>query len=401
MPSANAGSTPPSVTDTQTRDAAASQACGIAALGLQLPPLALAVEELAALRGAEPAKYTVGLGCGQMALCPPGYGVIELATGAARRALARWGGDPARIGLLAVGTETAVDMSRPLSAWVAQRLGLSGAVRSYEVKHACYGGTLALRQAVEWRLSGAARAAGGAPQAPKAALVIAADVALYEPGDPGEPTQGAGAVAMVIDEPRVAVVDPLSFPWSEPQFDFWRPVGESFPRVDGPLSLDCYKRAAARCFAALAAERGTAYLDSIAAACFHVPFPKMVRKAVVELGAALGWDEPRALAYYEAKVEPTMGWNRAAGNAYTASLWIAVAQALAGLDAGREITAFSYGSGFGAELLTLTAGPECAAADWRRDVEADLAERQLIDGAAYLRLRAGVPEPVESRPAAG
>ena len=59
--------------------------------------------------------------------------------------------------MLAVGTETAVDMSRPLSAWVADRLGLKGAVRSYEVKHACYGGTLALRQAAEWRLSGAAR----------------------------------------------------------------------------------------------------------------------------------------------------------------------------------------------------------------------------------------------------
>ncbi len=85
-------------------------------------------------------------------------------------------------------------MSRPLSAWVADKLGLAGAVRSYEVKHACYGATLALRQAVEWKESGAA--------AGKAALVIAADVALYELEDPGEPTQGAGAVAMVVDEAR-------------------------------------------------------------------------------------------------------------------------------------------------------------------------------------------------------
>jgi hydroxymethylglutaryl-CoA synthase len=364
-----------------------------------LPPLALRVEELAELRGAEPAKYTVGLGCAQMALCPPGYGVVELATGAAERALARWGGDRSRIGLLAVGTETAVDMSRPLSAWVAERLGLAGAVRSYEVKHACYGGTLALRQAVEWRLSGAAGASADAVAPPKAALVIAADVALYEQGDPGEPTQGAGAVAMVIDEPRVATVDPRSFPWSEPQFDFWRPVGESFPRVDGPLSLDCYKRAAARCFEALVAERGAAFVDEVAAACFHVPFPKMVRKAVVEVGATLGWGEERALAYYQSKVEPTMGWNRAAGNAYTASLWIAVAQALAGLEAGREITAFSYGSGFGAELLALTAGPECAAAGWVADVEIDLAERRLIDAADYSRLRTGEAPAAGSMPA--
>ena len=36
---------------------------------------------------------------------------------------------------------------------------------------------------------------------------------------------------MVIDEPEVASIDPVSYPWSEPEFDFWRPVGEDYPRV--------------------------------------------------------------------------------------------------------------------------------------------------------------------------
>ena len=74
--------------------------------------------------------------------------------------------------------------------------------------------------------------------------MIATDVALYALGDPGEPTQGAGAVALVIETPEIASVGAVSHPWSEPAFDFWRPVGESFPRVDGAFSLDCYKRAA-------------------------------------------------------------------------------------------------------------------------------------------------------------
>jgi len=200
-----------------TSSALALRPTGIASIGLNLPPLAMSVEELAPLRGQDPMKYTHGLGCSAMSLCTPEYGVVELATEAARRALERWSGDRRKIGMLAVGTETAVDMSRPLSAWVADNLGLSGAVRSYEVKHACYGGTLAVRQAVEWRMSGAA--------GDQAALVVAADEALYEPGDPGEPTQGAGAVAMVIDEPEIAAIEPVSYPWSEPQFDFWRPVG--------------------------------------------------------------------------------------------------------------------------------------------------------------------------------
>jgi hydroxymethylglutaryl-CoA synthase len=359
-------------------------AVGIASLALHLPPLALAVEELATLRGAEPAKYTLGLGCKTMALCPPNHGVVEMAATVAERALARWeadGGDRDRIALLGVGTESALDMSRPLSAFVADALDLRGALRSYEVKHACYGGTLALRQAVEWRLSGAAQ--------DKVALVLAVDQALYAEEDPGEPTQGAGAVAMVVGEPTVAAIDPISHPWSEPAFDFWRPVGEAFPRVQGQLSLDCYKRAVEQCFRGLVGDRdAAAVLGAFHALCFHVPFPKMVKKGVFQLGEAFGWSEADTAALYRDKVEPTMEWNQLCGNAYTASLWIAVARALAGLAAGERIAAFSYGSGFGAELLTLTAGPGAAAAPWRADIEADLAARRLITSDDYTALRA-------------
>ena len=65
----------------------ASAAAGIASIGLHLPSLALPVEELAKLRGQDPKKYTIGLGCREMALCPPEVGAAELATEAARR---RW-----------------------------------------------------------------------------------------------------------------------------------------------------------------------------------------------------------------------------------------------------------------------------------------------------------------------
>jgi hydroxymethylglutaryl-CoA synthase len=61
---------------------------GIASIGVQLPPLAMEIGELASLRGQEPEKYTVGLGCEAMALCPAGYDVVDLAVdGAAYMAL--------------------------------------------------------------------------------------------------------------------------------------------------------------------------------------------------------------------------------------------------------------------------------------------------------------------------
>ncbi len=358
----------------------ANSSVGIASIGINLPPLALPVEELAKLRGEDPKKYTLGLGCREMALCPEGFGAAELATEAARRALKRWYGGLDQIGMIAVGTESALDMSRPLSAWVAEELGLAGAVRSYEVKHACYGGTLALRQALEWKLSGAARG--------KAALVIATDVALYALGDPGEPTQGAGAVAMIVDEPRLAALDAISHPWSEPAFDFWRPVGESFPRVDGKFSLDCYKRAAEHCFGALVGGGDAEeILSELTALCFHVPFPKMVKKAFFHVAESLHLSPERAEELFERKIDRFMGWNRMTGNAYTASLWTSVAEALAGRAPGERLAAFSYGSGFGAELLTLTAGPGAAAGEWVRDVELDLAARKRLDALGYEQLR--------------
>lgn len=354
---------------------------GIESIGIHLPPLAMPVEELAVLRGEDPNKYTVGLGCSHMAICPPGYTVVDLASEAARRALERWGGDPSKIGMIAIGTESAVDMSRPLSAFVAERLGLSGGIRSYEVKHACYGGTLALRQATEWRMCGAG--------SDRVGLVVAADVALYEEGDPGEATQGAGAVAFVVDAPEVAAIERESYAYSEPEFDFWRPVGSAFPLVDGKLSLECYKKAAEYCFRALLNERDPEKaLQLFSAICFHVPFPKMVRKAVIRLGEVFGMTAEKILELFDQKVEPTMLWNKLSGNAYTASLWISVANALKGLSAGERVAAFSYGSGFGAELLSLVAGPRAKEGAWAEDIERDVAGRQLITAQDYLKLRA-------------
>ncbi len=162
-------------------------------------------------------------------------------------------------------------------------------------------------------------------------------------------------------------------------------MGEKHPRVDGPLSLDCYKRAAEQCFRGFADDGGDP--DEFVTVSYHVPFPKMVKKAATHVGESLGWDQERTATYFAERIDPYMGWNRATGNAYTASLWVSVAEALVGRAEGDRLAAFSYGSGFGAELLTLTAGPRAAEGAWAEDVEKDFAERTTIDAAAYVELR--------------
>lgn len=362
---------------------------GIASVGLKFPSLALKVEELARIRDIDPAKFTVGLGCDTMALCDKDENAVSLAVGAAERALSRWNGKLSDLGLLVVGSETAADMSRPLSAFVAEKLNLKGALRSYEVKHACYGGTLALRQALEWKQSGASKG--------KAALVIASDVALYAEKDGGEPTQGAGAVAFIVDTPDIASIDIESHTWSVPAFDFWRPVGESYPRVEGKFSLDCYNEAVENCFKQLVGERDAqSALAEFVGVCFHVPFPKMVQKGVARLTEVYGWDKSQEQHFFKTQIEPTLAWNRLVGNCYTASLWIAVAQQLASHKAGARLAAFSYGSGFGAELFGLTLGPKAENRAWVSDVEQDFAQRKLLSGEAYLDLRSsGKPKVIE------
>jgi hydroxymethylglutaryl-CoA synthase len=341
----------------------------------------MSVEELAKLRHIDPEKCTIGLGCKKMSLCMDhDETVVDLAVEAAKRALSRWNGSLDSIGLIAIGTESGVDMSRPMSAWVAEKLNLSGAIRSYEVKHACYGGTLAVRQAVEWKLSGAA--------GNKAALVIAADIALYDPGELSEPTQGAGAVAMIIDEPVIAEIAPNSYTWSKPAFDFWRPIGNEFPIVEGRFSMRCYNEALKECFRQyLQNEDFETALQKFRKMCFHTPFPKMVKNAFISLCKSYEIEEQKASDMFDKKIYPTMEWNTLSGNSYTASLWIAVARALCGMKTGETISAFSYGSGFGAELLLLTAGPQALEGAWAKDIEIDLEKRHEISGADYEKLR--------------
>ena len=72
--------------------------------------------------------------------------------------------------------------------------------------------------------------------------MICADVARYALGSTGEPTQGAGSVAMIVSErPRLHELDVgRSGVYARDVHDFWRPLHSKDAAVDGRLSVQCY-----------------------------------------------------------------------------------------------------------------------------------------------------------------
>src|SRR5207253_4497319 len=324
---------------------------GIERLQVYVPQYALRLTDLAAARDIPPEKLTAGLGVQEMAIAPPCEDVVTLAATAGARLLRAADVDPEEIGMLLVATETGVDHSKPVSIFVHDLLGIGRRCRVYELKHACYAGTAALMTAADW-----VRAGGGRG---RRALVIAADIARYELGSPGEPTQGAGAVAMLVGrEPRALVLSEQSGTYAGNVHDFWRPLDRREAIVDGKDSVACYLDALAGAFTAYRGlERpplgpGEALSDRLVRLLYHTPYPKMAMKAhrrLVEIdwaAAGRAVAEDAAAVSYRDRAAPGLAAVARVGNTYTASLYLCLAALLEAEGralAGARLGLFSYG----------------------------------------------------------
>lgn len=375
---------------------------GIEALGVAVPRRYVDIEDLARARGIDPAKYTQGLGAREMAVAEPGEDTVALAATAARRALE--GVDRDSLGMLVVGTETGVDHSKAVASFVHGLLELPHAMRVYDAQHACYGGTAGLMAAVEWIAAGSGRSA----------LVICSDIARYGVATAGEPTQGAGAIAMVVSaNPSMLELDVgISGAYSAHVHDFWRPLGQREAQVDGHYSVQCYLDALAGAYRGwkeraiareLVRDDGLAS-ERLARICYHVPFCKMARKAHVALRRCdLDGDDTGADASFREQVEPSLGLCARVGNVYTGSLYFALAGLLedqAASLAGQRIGMFSYGSGCTSEFFSGVVAPRAAERIAAAQVGEVLAARERISVAEYERIMA-LAAPLDDKPAPG
>ncbi len=318
---------------------------GIETMGFAVPELFIDMAELAEARGVPVGKFVEGIGLKQMSVASVDEDTVTLAVRAAHMALA--GLDVNDIGLCIVGTETAVDHSKPVASFVQGLLGLPTHCRVYETKHACYGGTAGLMTALDWIRAGSNQG--------RKALIIASDIARYGLRTAGEPTQGAGAVAMVISaSPALVEFDQTVGTYANDVMDFWRPLYSKDAVVDGQYSVTCYLDALRGAYREHQARLGGVkpmYSERFAAIGYHVPYPKMAKKAHEALRTVDA--DPTPPASFERQVRSGLVLPERVGNIYTGSLYLSLLSVLATDDRNLDeqpMGFFSYGSGSCAEF---------------------------------------------------
>ena len=184
-----------------------NKSIGISGLSAYVPPYKVWLEDWCGWTGNQWPKIREVVGR-SFRVRGPQQSVYTMAATAVMRLIEQYDIDPGRVKFLGLGTESSTDNSAGaiiVKGMVDRALVARGKVpiaRSCEVpefKHACLGGVYGMKGALRHL---ALDGAGGQ------AIVVCADIAEYERGSSGEPTQGAGAVAMLLEEnPTLAEVD--------------------------------------------------------------------------------------------------------------------------------------------------------------------------------------------------
>ncbi len=349
-------------------------AIGIHDLSFATTEFVLPHTALADHNGTEIGKYHVGIGQQSMSVPAADEDIVTLGAAAAAPIIARHGGEGVRTVLFA--TESSIDQAKSAGVYVHSLLGLPSAARVVELKQACYGATAALQFAL-----------GLVRRDPsQRVLVIASDVSKYELDSPGEATQGAAAVAMLVgaDPALVRVEDPSGL-FTADVMDFWRPNYRDAALVDGQESITAYLQAVEGTWKDYT-EQGGRSLEEFAAFCYHQPFTKMAYKAHRHLLNTCGLDTDKEVIARDLGL--TTAYNAVVGNSYTASMYLGLAALLDQADdlTDRAVGFLSYGSGSVAEFFAGTVVPgyreQLRTAAHREVID----RRKTLDYAGYREL---------------
>ena len=319
---------------------------GIDKIGFATSNYVLKLNDLAAARATDPEKLSKGLLLKELSIAPLTEDIITLGAAAADPILTSE--DKEKIDMVIVATESSIDQSKAAAVFIHGLLAIQPFVRSFEIKEACYGATAALDYAklhIE-------------KYPDSRVLVIASDIAKYGINTPGEPTQGAGAIAMLISkDPRILIFNEDNVAQTRDVMDFWRPNYSTTPYVNGLYStqqyLDCLKTTWYEY-----QKRHKLSLKDFAAYCFHLPYPKLALKGLNKImDKSLPQEQQDQL---KENFEKSILYSQKVGNIYTGSLFLGLLSLLENSDklkAGDKIALFSYGSGAVAEIFSASLVP--------------------------------------------
>ncbi|WP_085649703.1 hydroxymethylglutaryl-CoA synthase [Limosilactobacillus reuteri] len=327
--------------------------------------------ELAKERGVDPNKFTIGIGQDLQAVVPTTQDIVTLGATAAKKLLT-----PElekNISTVIVATESGIDNSKASAIYIKRLLGLSDFTRTVEMKEACYSATAAIQFAKG--------VVALNPQ--ETVLVIAADIARYGLNTPGEVTQGAGAVAMLISQnPHILTLEDTTVAYSKDIMDFWRPLYATEALVDGKYSTNVYIEFFLQTFTRYRQLTGRELAD-FAALTFHMPFTKMGKKGLEGLLKDRNDEVAQRL---RTQLTASQLFSRQVGNLYTGSLYLSLMSLLQNSDlrAGSRIGLFSYGSGAEGEFYTgiLEDGYE----HYMNNIQEELTHRHQVSVAEYEKL---------------
>ena len=268
-------------------------AAGIDDIAIYIPQLYLEATDFAKARGLDPVKLSRGLGIEQMAIVDTNQDPACLASNACLKVMQKNKLTPDQIGRLYVATESSFDESKAMNSYVIGMLEqvygqeTFGHCGGIECKFACVSGSYALYDNTNWIRAGEAEG--------KYALVVVSDIAKYDMGSSGEVTQGAGAIAMLLnDNPRLLAFDRKVTSTSiKNEYDFYRPFGKETPIVHGQYSnllyliqvknaLRDYKRKV-KDTGLIKLKEDETILDHVDYLNMHLPYSNMGKKALAYL----------------------------------------------------------------------------------------------------------------------
>ncbi|KAE8453755.1 ATP-dependent 5'-3' DNA helicase hcs1 [Mollisiaceae sp. DMI_Dod_QoI] len=381
------------------------QNIGIKAIELYFPSQCVDQAELEKFDGVSQGKYTIGLGQTKMSFCDDREDIYSFALTVLSNLLSKYQIDTNSIGRLEVGTETILDKSKSVKSVLMQLFGDNTNIEGVDTVNACYGGTNAVFNTVNWIESSGWDG--------RDAIVVAGDIALYAKGA-ARPTGGAGMVAMLIGPNAPIVVEPgLRGTYMQHAYDFYKPdLTSEYPIVDGHFSLRCYTEAVDACYKAYNKREATlkslanghtngtnGHVEEVAATktpldrfdymSFHAPTCKLVSKSYARMlyndyladsSSPAFTDVPaelRDMEYtkslsdkvvektfmgltkkrFNERVQPSIMAPTMCGNMYCASVYSGLVSLISNIDSealqGKRIGVFSYGSGLAASLFSL------------------------------------------------